>query len=82
MINFKIFNCLTPEELGYLARRVLKAEYYDNEVILEEGTLSNDKFYLIKSGQVKKTSSKSKDNQILGPMEYFGLEEMICENIL
>ena len=80
LINFKLFNCLAPEELGYLARRVLKAEYFDDEVILEEGAAPVDKFYLIIQGQVKMASSARKEEAILDTFEYFGLKEMLVEN--
>lgn len=80
LISFKLFNCLAPEELGYLARRVLKAEYLDNEVILEEGSVPIDKFYLILQGQVRMTSSTRKEETILNAFEFFGLKEMLFEN--
>ena len=47
LINFKLFSCLKPEELSYLAKRALKDEYYEHEIILEDGFTPCDKFYLI-----------------------------------
>jgi hypothetical protein len=41
---------LGREKLSYLAQRALRAEYADEEVILEEGTLPMDKVYLILKG--------------------------------
>ena len=77
------------EKLSYLAQRALRAEYADEEVILEEGTLPMDKVFLILKGHVKVSCSSdlpagkgslNARELVLGPGEHFGLREMLYEN--
>jgi CRP-like cAMP-binding protein len=80
---------LGREKLSYLAQRALRAEYADEEVILEEGTVPMDKVFLILKGHVKVSCSSdlpagkgslNARELVLGPGEHFGLREMLYEN--
>lgn len=72
-----------------MAQRALRAEYADEEVILEEGTVPMDKVFLILKGHVKVSCSSdlpagkgslNARELVLGPGEHFGLREMLYEN--
>ena len=53
LLRFKIFNCLSEEELDFLAQRALKAEYQAGEIVLDQNAgKSSDKIFLVLSGSV------------------------------
>jgi signal-transduction protein with cAMP-binding, CBS, and nucleotidyltransferase domain len=70
MLRFKMFNCLSQEELEYLAPRALKAEFYDKEIVIEKGQFPMDKIYLIITGKVQiedymdETTKKIKNKEL------------------
>jgi len=48
-----MFNCLSEEELDFLAQRALKAEYQAGEIVLDQNAgKPNDKIFLVLYGSV------------------------------
>jgi len=71
----KLFSTLTTGQLGTMSRAFDEKTYEKNDVIIEEGA-EGDKFFVIKSGEVK-WEIRSGDSGSRKPGEYFGERALI-----